>query len=146
MNRNYLIIDKKVLPDYFEKVIKAKEYVASGMNVSMAAELAGISRSTFYKYKDYVFKASGSEQNAEKAIIQILLKHKSGVMLKLYEALANYKVNIISLNQSMAINNAASVEITMDLKDMLITADELIRNLEAMEDILKVHLIAIESL
>ncbi len=67
-------------------------------------------------------------------------------MLKLYEALAKYNVNIISLNQSMAINNAASVEITMDLKDMVITVDELLKNLEAMDDILKVHLIAIESL
>ena len=46
----------------------------------------------------------------------------------------------------MAINNAASVEITMDLKDMVITVDELLKNLEAMDDILKVHLIAIESL
>ena len=146
MNKNYLIIDKKVLPDYFEKVITAKEYVAGGMSVVEAVELSGISRSTFYKYKDYVFRASGSERNAEKAIIQILLKHKSGVMLKLYEALAKNNVNIISLNQSMAINNAASVEITMDLKDMVITVDELLKNLEAMDDILKVHLIAIESL
>ena len=40
MNKNYLIIDKKVLPDYFEKVITAKEYVAGGMSVVEAVELS----------------------------------------------------------------------------------------------------------
>ena len=57
--RRFLLVDTEVLPDVFVKVLEAKELLASGAvsNISLAARKAGISRSAFYKYKDYVFDA-----------------------------------------------------------------------------------------
>ena len=53
---NYLIVDKRILPDYYEKVLAAQEMLRTGAvkEVSEAARQAGISRSTYYKYKDYL--------------------------------------------------------------------------------------------
>ena len=47
-----------VLPEVFTKVVEAKRYMAQGKakSYSDAAKMAGISRSAFYKYKDFVFK------------------------------------------------------------------------------------------
>ena len=56
MSDDYYIIHKKVLPTYFEKVIQIKEIVNLGVNISDACKKVGLSRSTFYKYKDYVNK------------------------------------------------------------------------------------------
>ena len=57
--RRFLLVDSSALPDVFLKVLQAKELLASGSvsNISTAARQAGISRSAFYKYKDYVFDA-----------------------------------------------------------------------------------------
>ena len=53
--RRFLLVDADVLPEVFVKVLQAKELLASGAvsNISAAAKQAGISRSAFYKYKDY---------------------------------------------------------------------------------------------
>ena len=47
MSDDYYIIHKKVLPDYFGKVIEVKELVNSGVNISDACKEIGLSRSTF---------------------------------------------------------------------------------------------------
>ena len=41
MIEKYLIIDKKVLPDYFEKVVEAKLLVGDGYDVSKAVKEVG---------------------------------------------------------------------------------------------------------
>ena len=60
MNGDYLVIDKKVLPEVFEKVINTKKILQEGKvkEITEATKLAGISRSVYYKYKDYVFEFS----------------------------------------------------------------------------------------
>ena len=57
MNNEYLIVHRSVLPECFTRVLAAQELLRTGAvkEVSEAARLAGISRSTFYKYKDYIF-------------------------------------------------------------------------------------------
>ena len=59
MLENYLIIHKDILPDYYEKVIEARRLVESGKvkDVSQAVKQVGISRSTYYKYKDYILES-----------------------------------------------------------------------------------------
>ena len=53
----YLLVDSSILPDIYHKVIEAKRLLNSGKCscVSDAVKRTGISRSAYYKYKDYVF-------------------------------------------------------------------------------------------
>ena len=76
MIEKYLIINKKVLPDYFEKVVDAKNLVEHGFDVSSAVKKVGISRSTYYKYKDYVFTPNEDTTRGKRAIISLLLSPK----------------------------------------------------------------------
>ena len=55
MGQEFLIIDKSILPEHFGMVIEIKELINSGYKISDACKKVGLSRSTFYKYKDYVF-------------------------------------------------------------------------------------------
>ena len=52
----YFIVEAGALPEIFRKVAQAKRVLELGEaeTVHQAAELAGISRSAFYKYKDAV--------------------------------------------------------------------------------------------
>ena len=64
LERRFLLVDVSVLPEVFLKVLKAKELLAAGSakNVSAATEMAGLSRSAFYKYKDCIFDAENSKE------------------------------------------------------------------------------------
>jgi chorismate mutase len=66
MISDYIVIHKKVLPDYFEKVLEIKELINKGENISDACKQVGLARSTFYKYKDFV---SMPEKKVEKKIV-----------------------------------------------------------------------------
>ena len=77
MEHKYLLVDKSILPDYYEKVIEARAILASGKvkDVSEAVKTVGISRSTYYKYKDYIF-ALNSDTTCHKAILSFTLSHR----------------------------------------------------------------------
>lgn len=144
MIEKYLIIDKKVLPDYFEKVVDAKNLVEHGYDVSSAVKKIGISRSTYYKYKDYVFIPNEDTTQGKRAIISLLLKNEKGALHEVLNDLLLVNVNVLSITQSPIINHKASVELTIDTGDMLETIEQLLHRLSDMDGVLNVRLVAVE--
>ena len=56
-NNEYLIVHKSILPEYFDQVIAARELIVErDYSVTEACKLNNISRSTYYKYKDYILR------------------------------------------------------------------------------------------
>ena len=53
----YYVVKKKAVPEVLLKVVKAKKLLETGEmeTVQEAAEEVGISRSSYYKYKDDIF-------------------------------------------------------------------------------------------
>ena len=92
MKGKYLIVDKAILPDYFEKVIEARTLLRDGkfQNVSEAVKEVGISRSTYYKYKDFVFSPSDSNIG-RKALISIMLEDKKGALSEILNFFSSEK-------------------------------------------------------
>lgn len=144
MSEMYLV-DQKMLPDFIEKILKIKEDLASdsSLNVSDACKQEGISRSTFYKYKDLVFKAS--KNMTCKAILSFKALNETGVLSNVLMLLASYNANIITVNQEMPINNYAFITITLDITNLNVTMDEVINGLKSKKFIRKVELIAFEG-
>ena len=56
--KKLLIIDSSILPPVYLKVVEAKELLRTGKakGITDAVRQLDISRSTFYKYKDYVWQ------------------------------------------------------------------------------------------
>ncbi len=79
MSSDFLIVHKKILPDYLEKVIEARNMLEAkeAATVTEAVQKAGISRNTYYKYKDYVFPYDDSRQT-RRAVISLIVKDESG--------------------------------------------------------------------
>ena len=75
MSGNYLVIDKRVLPDVYEKVLFAKKLLKDGKvkEITEAVKQAGISRSVYYKYKDHVFDFSETSEG-RKVTYNIILR------------------------------------------------------------------------
>ncbi len=145
MKGKYLIVDKAILPDYFEKVIEARTLLRDGkfQNVSEAVKEVGISRSTYYKYKDFVFSPSDSNIG-RKALISIMLEDKKGALSEILNFLYSVECNIITINQNIPINEVASIIISMDISDTKTPIEEILVNLKTVKYIVSSKLVALE--
>ncbi|HAS74863.1 MAG TPA: ACT domain-containing protein [Clostridiales bacterium UBA8960] len=142
----FLMIHMDVLPEVFIKVVEAKELIRTGEveSVADAVKQVGISRSTFYKYNEYVFTLADGFQG-KKATISMTLDHHSGILSKLLEIIANNKGNILTISQSTPIDKRANVTITLDISEMSTTFSLLTQELKSVEGVYKFTLDAIES-
>ncbi|MBO5312400.1 MAG: ACT domain-containing protein [Clostridia bacterium] len=145
MLSKYLLVDKSILPEYYEKVVEAKALISSGevKDVSEAAKIVGISRSTYYKYQKHVFPIS-SDTGARKAVISFSLSHKAGLLGEVLGELSAQGVNILTINQNPPVNSRAHVVISMDISQVNADSDSLIKSLAQISGVSHVKLIAIE--
>lgn len=116
MKSKYLLVDKEMLPECYLKVMDAKELILSGKakDVSEASKMVGIARSTYYKYKDYVF-APNADTECRKAVISFSLYHKSGLLSEVLNVLSGTGANILTITQNLPVNQRANVVISMDI-------------------------------
>ena len=145
MSSNYLLVDKRILPPYYEKVIEARTLLESGTvsDVSEAVKAVGISRSTYYKYKDFVF-ATNSDTDGRKAIISFTLSHKPGILSEVLGKLSEYGANILTITQNLPINSKAHVILTLDVSCLKIEIEDLIKDINAINKVSGTKLISIE--
>ena len=141
----YYIVNEKVLPEIFIKVIKVKELIYTGevKDITEGVKSVGISRSAYYKYKDYIFPVSESI-NSKKITLAILLKHESGALSRVLDKLADNYANVLTINQDIPINMMANVTITLDISTMPIKIKSLIEELNRLNMVVKVRLFAKE--
>ncbi|MDK2868398.1 MAG: chorismate mutase [Clostridiales bacterium] len=141
----FLLIHIDVLPDVFLKVVEAKELIKDGKvnSVSEATKMVGISRSTFYKYNDYVFTLADGVIG-KKATISMSLDHHSGILSKVLDRVALYNGNILTISQSTPIDRKANVTITIDISEISTSFTALTGELKAIEGVYKFTLVAIE--
>ncbi len=145
MADKFLIVNSKVLPEVFEKVVKVKELLYTGQvkDISEGVKELGISRSTFYKYKDNVFLMSESVKG-QKVTIALLLSHEAGALSNVLDKIAEKKGNILTINQDIPINNAANVTITFDISNLIVDIKDLLNEIQDIDNVIKVKLIAME--
>lgn len=142
MSDDYFVIHRKVLPDYFEKVIQIKEIINKGVNISDACKQVGLSRSTFYKYKDYVNRPS--MKVGKHIILSLKLVDEPGALSTILNEVASKKANILAINQEVPIHNIAFVTLTIALSDMELSIQNFISELRELNNVIDVMLVAVE--
>lgn len=145
MQSNYLIVDRRILPDYYEKVVQARDMLREGRvkEVSEAVKLVGISRSTYYKYKDYIF-APSNETACKKAVFAFMLSHQQGVLSEVLNKFSELGANILTITQSLPIHGNANVVISVDMTNMTTPPDGIMEQLMSLRGVRSSKLIAIE--
>ncbi|MGL5352459.1 MAG: ACT domain-containing protein [Clostridium sp.] len=145
MKDNYLVIDKSVLADVYEKVVNAKNLLKDGKakDVTEAAKQAGISRSVYYKYKDFVFEFAETAQG-KKVTFTMIIKDKKGVLSEILNYISEEGGSILTINQSIPINETASLTLTVDISSLDGDIKTLLEDLAEIPNIEKVDFIAME--
>jgi len=141
--KDCLLIHKSILPDYFEHVLKAKEYIEKdNVQISEACRIVGISRGTYYKYKDYISVPTYS--SGKRAIVSLKLSHDKGVLSGILDSLAHMSGSVLAINQEFPINNAAFVMLTIDITDINISVEEIVKILKEKKGVLRIDLLSVE--
>ena len=113
-----LLVDARVLPAVFGKVMEAKKLISKGIAKSSteACRMVGISRSAFYKYRDSVFFYE--EQNPKKTVtLYLKLSDEPGVLSSVLSALYRHHANVLTVNQNIPVDGAADVTVTMRINE-----------------------------
>ncbi len=111
-----IVVDSAILPDVFTKVLEVKKLMAQKGEKSFASacKRVGISRSAYYKYKDSVF--SYDEFFNRKIVnLYLLLSDSPGILSGVLVFLQDMKANILTVNQSIPVDGAANVNISLRL-------------------------------
>ncbi len=138
--KKYVIIDCDVLPDVFAKVMDVKHLLACGEEKSQvsACRRAGISRSAFYKYKDSIF-AYEEKQAAQVISLYAVLRDEPGVLSSVLAMLHSKGANILTLNQSIPVDGAAAV--TLTLRSVSYDGQALAETLSDMDGVIGIRVI-----
>lgn len=145
MDNKYILVDKSVLPDVFEKVIEAKQIMKDDetLGITQAVSIVGISRSTYYKYHDKVFPLIETSMN-RRVTINLLLSHKSGSLSLLLSKIADADGNVLTISQDSPLDKSANVSITFDISKLNSSLDVLLSSLKLIDGVSKFKLIGVE--
>ena len=113
--KKYFVVRERAVPEVLLKVVQAKRLLDSGkvQTVQEAADRIGISRSSFYKYKDDIFPFH--EQARGKTITFIIqMDDEPGLLSMVLQTIARFHGNILTIHQSIPINGVA----TLTLREM----------------------------
>ena len=112
----YFVLKKKAVPEVLLKVVEAKRLLDSGKAASVqeAAENVGISRSSFYKYKDDIFPFHDNAKGKTITMV-IQLDDEPGLLSDVLHIVADYRANILTIHQSIPINGIASLTLSVEI-------------------------------
>ena len=112
----YYVLKEKAVPEVLLKVVEAKRLLESdrAKTIQEATEAVGISRSSFYKYKDDIYPF---HENAKGKNISFVMQMDDGpgLLSEILRVIASYHANVLTLHQTMPIGGIASSTFCVDI-------------------------------
>ena len=107
-NTKYYVVKKKEVPEVLIKVVETKRLLATrrGMTIQEATEEIGISRSSFYKYKDDIFPFHENEKGRTVTMV------------------------IQTIHQSIPINGVATLTLSVEVLQTTKNLSEMVEEIE----------------
>ena len=142
-SNEYFIVHKSILPEYFEQVIQARELINDkNFSVSDACKQLNISRSTYYKYKDYIFRPSKNSGN--KAIFVLKTIDEKGILSQILKVIYDKQGNIISINQDTPLDGTAYITLAIDVSELNSSIEQLKETMNTINGVKSVDIMGVE--
>ncbi|GEM00579.1 chorismate mutase [Halolactibacillus halophilus] len=138
----FYLVRGDFLPEAMKKTLQVKKDMERGKATSIyeAVQKVGLSRSAFYKYRDAVFPFQAIQQTK---IITLFfhLEDRSGTLSHLLDMVAKTGGNILTIHQSIPLNGKANVTLSLDIENLKMDLDELLKRLKQHQFIEKVDVL-----
>lgn len=111
----YYVVRKKALPEVLLKVAEVNRLIETkNVSIADATEQIGISRSSYYKYKDDIFPFRDNVKG--KTITFVLsMDDEPGLLSVVLNKIAQFKANILTIHQTIPVNGIASLTLSVDI-------------------------------
>lgn len=141
----YYIIKKKAVPEVLLKVVEAKRLLDTEkvLTVQEAVEEVGLSRSSFYKYKDDIMPFHDDTQGRT-ITITFQMDDIPGLLSDVLKLIADIRGNILTIHQSIPIGGIASCSVSVQALSDTGDISELIDNIEKCSGVHHVRILAKE--
>ncbi|GFH96140.1 hypothetical protein IMSAGC003_02694 [Lachnospiraceae bacterium] len=144
-NVKYYMVRQKAIPEVLLKVVEAKGLLESEKvgTIQDAVDAVGISRSSFYKYKDDIFEL---HDNARGTTITLTMQveDRPGLLSDVLKIIADFRGNILTIHQSIPINGAASLSVSIQILQTTGDVARMIQELESQKGVRHVKILAKE--
>lgn len=141
----YFVVKQKAVPEVLLKVVEAKKLLESerAITVQEATDKVGISRSSFYKYKDDIFPFYDNTKGKTITLV-IQMDDEQGLLSDLLHVVAVYKANILTIHQSIPVNGVATLTLSVEVRSNTGNVSEMVGEIEEMDGIHYVKILARE--
>lgn len=141
----YFVVKQKAVPEVLLKVVEAKKLLESErvMTVQDATDRVGISRSSFYKYKDDIFPFY---DNAKGKTITLVMQmdDEPGLLSDLLHVVAVYRANILTIHQSIPVNGVATLSLSVEVLETTGNVSKMVEDIEEKKGVHYVKILARE--
>ena len=146
-NAGYYIIRKRAVPDVLLRVVEANRLLACGKarTVNEAVELAGISRSSYYKFKDDIEEFHDSRSGTT-LTLSAEVDDEMGLLARFLSIISSASANILTIHQSIPTGGVAMLSISLQIREETHSVGDMIRRLEDLPGVRRVRVTGRETL
>ena len=140
----FYMVKKKALPEILLKVAEANALLNRGKarTIKEAIDAVGISRSSYYKYKDDIFPIHEKIQG--KTITFVMeMEDRPGLLSSILKV-ADCKANILSIHQSIPVNHIALITLSVMILPITDDVAELFDRIENADGINNLKIVSEE--
>ena len=141
----YFVVKQKAIPEVLLKVVEAKRLLDSekALTIQDAVDAVGISRSSFYKYKDDIFQFHDNSQGTT-FTMTFQMDDEPGLLSDVLKLIAEYHANILTIHQSIPINGIASLSLSIQILQNTSDVSGMIEEMENKKGVHHVKIVAKE--
>ena len=111
----YYVVKQKALPEVLIKVAQVNKLIETKeISVAEATEQVGISRSSYYKYKDDIFPFRVNVKGRTITFV-LSMDDEPGLLSAVLNKIAEFKANILTIHQTIPVNGVASLTLSVDI-------------------------------
>ena len=145
MGNRYYVVKEQAVPEVLLKVVEAKKLIDTGKvhTVNEAADQVGISRSSFYKYKEDIFEFHEHSQGTT-ITLTFQMEDEPGLLSDVLKIIAEFGANILTIHQSIPINGVASLSLSMQVLPTTGNVSEMLETMEKHKGVRNVKILAKE--
>ena len=138
----FFLVQEQILPEAIKKTIRVKEMLKRGdaRTINEAVDSMGLSRSAYYKYKDYVFPFYEASRN--KIIsLTLLLEHKKGVLSSVLNTISADSGSVLTINQGIPLQGVANATVSIETSNLAVDLEALLDKLRMVDGVKRLEVL-----
>lgn len=130
-DEKFYVVKKRAIPQVLLKVVEVNRLLESEKDITVwdAVEMVGLSRSSYYKYKDDILPFH-EDTRGRTLTFMLQLDDKPGILSDVLKVLADGRANVLTINQAIPTGGIASLTLSIEIMPETKNTEGLMKDIE----------------